>query len=50
MSDSDEDDDPRVVLDSGSGYIRAGFAGDDTPRVLSPAHRLVYSGTVSVFY
>jgi actin-related protein len=26
-----------IVLDPGSGYIKAGFAGEDTPRVVIPS-------------
>lgn len=38
MTDNDESEDelPGIVLDSGSGSIHAGFAGDDAPRVTIP--------------
>jgi len=26
-----------VIIDNGSGFIKAGFAGDDTPRVVFPS-------------
>lgn len=35
MSDGDENKEP-VVIDNGSGTIKAGFAGDDTPRAVFP--------------
>ena len=31
------DDFPAVVLDNGSGMMKAGFAGDDAPRAVFPA-------------
>lgn len=31
------DGNPAVVIDSGSGFIKAGFAGDDEPRVVFPS-------------
>jgi actin len=31
------DGNPAVVLDSGSGFIKAGFAGDDEPKVVFPS-------------
>ncbi|XP_041484095.1 actin-5-like [Lytechinus variegatus] len=36
MSESDEDDSV-IVVDNGSGSIKAGFAGDDAPRCVFPA-------------
>ena len=35
MSTTTEQD--AIVLDPGSGYIKAGFAGEDTPRVVIPS-------------
>ena len=36
MAESDEEKAP-IVLDYGSGMIKAGFAGDDGPRAVFPA-------------
>lgn len=37
MSESDEEDAAAVVVDNGSGSIKAGFAGDDAPRCVFPS-------------
>ncbi|XP_030837894.1 actin-5 [Strongylocentrotus purpuratus] len=37
MSESDEEDAAVVVVDNGSGSIKAGFAGDDAPRCVFPS-------------
>jgi len=39
MSNSNykEDDMSAVIIDNGSGMTKAGFAGDDAPRVVFPA-------------
>ena len=34
MSSSSEDDVPALVIDNGSGVTKAGFAGDEAPRVV----------------
>ena len=34
---SDEDDIEAIVIDNGSGTIKAGFAGDDGPRAVFPS-------------
>ena len=34
MSDAIDDDVQAIVIDSGSGVTRAGFAGDDAPRAV----------------
>jgi actin-related protein len=33
----DEDDQPAVVIDNGSGVVKAGIAGDDAPKVTFPS-------------
>ena len=33
----DSEDVSAVVLDNGSGMVKAGFAGDDAPRAVFPA-------------
>ena len=33
----DEDEAQAIVIDNGSGYIKAGFAGDDAPRAVFPS-------------
>jgi len=35
--DDDENESPAVVIDNGSGMIKAGFSGDDSPRCSFPA-------------
>ena len=35
--DINEDDIAAVVIDNGSGMVKAGFAGDDAPRAVFPA-------------
>ena len=35
--DDDENDTPPIVIDCGSGMIKAGFAGDDNPRCAFPS-------------
>ena len=35
MSDNDSDI-PAIVIDSGSGTVKAGFSGDDAPRAVFP--------------
>lgn len=37
MSESDEEDAAVVVVDNGSGSIKAGFAGDDAPQCVFPS-------------
>merc|ERR1719244_2212278 len=37
MSSDDEEDTQALVVDNGGGYIKAGFAGDDRPRVVFPS-------------
>ena len=32
--DTDDDDWSSIVLDNGSGTLKAGFAGDDSPRAV----------------
>ena len=34
--DEDQDPDPAIVIDFGGGLVKAGFAGDDAPRVVFP--------------
>ena len=34
---SDDDDIEAIVIDNGSGTIKAGFAGDDAPRTVFPS-------------
>ena len=34
---NDMDDVTAVVMDNGSGMVKAGFAGDDAPRAVFPA-------------
>jgi len=36
-SEEDEDNSPPIVIDCGSGMIKAGFAGDDNPRCSFPS-------------
>jgi len=36
MSDN-EDDQPNLVVDNGSGMVKAGFSGDDAPRAVFPS-------------
>ena len=37
MSDSEEEECDAVVIDNGSGMMKAGFAGDDAPRAVFPS-------------
>lgn len=37
MGDEDEDLVTALVIDNGSGVCKAGFAGDDDPRVVFPS-------------
>jgi actin len=32
-----DDERPTVVIDNGSGYVRAGWAGDDAPNRMFPS-------------
>ena len=35
--DEDEEEARAVVIDNGSGQIKAGFSGDDSPRAVFPS-------------
>ena len=35
--EEEEEDVPAIVVDNGSGMIKAGFAGDDAPRAVFPS-------------
>ena len=37
MSESEETGNNAIIIDNGSGYIKAGFAGDDGPRTVFPS-------------
>ncbi len=45
-----EDDVQSVVIDNGSGMIKAGFAGDDAPRAVFPSITGRARYDVSIFY
>ena len=33
----DGEDKPNVIIDNGTGYVKAGFSGEEGPRVVFPA-------------
>jgi len=37
MSDSEQEENPPLVIDNGSGMVKSGFAGDDAPRAVFPS-------------
>ena len=51
-----DDDIDAVVIDNGSGTIKAGFAGDDAPRAVFPSivgrlkHQVNYKGCYKYIY
>ena len=36
MDDEQPEEMPALVIDAGSGWVKAGFAGDDAPRAVFP--------------
>ena len=37
VTGGDGEDKPNVVIDNGTGYIKAGFSGEEGPRALFPS-------------
>ncbi len=51
LDTSDEDEDRVIAIDNGSHKIKAGFAGDDSPRSCFPSvigRPMYYASTINI--